>query len=57
MPYNRNIRCKWRGKRFKPEEIVMKLREVELAQSKGMDILQEGKLAYQTKVITDGEKI
>ena len=26
------------GKRFKAEEIVMKLREIELAQSKGMDI-------------------
>jgi len=28
------------GKRFKAEEIVMKLREIELAQSKGMDIPQ-----------------
>lgn len=28
------------GKRFKAEEIVMKLREIELAQSKGMDTIQ-----------------
>jgi len=28
------------GKRFKAEEIVMKLREVELAMSKGMDAVQ-----------------
>jgi len=28
------------GKRFKAEEIVMKLREVELAMNKGMDITQ-----------------
>ena len=28
------------GKRFKAEEIVMKLREIELAQSKDMDIPQ-----------------
>ena len=28
------------GKRFKAEEIVMKLREIELAMSKGMDAVQ-----------------
>jgi len=28
------------GKRFKAEEIVMKLREIELALSKGMDTIQ-----------------
>jgi len=28
------------GKRFKAEEIIMKLREIELAQSKGMDTIQ-----------------
>jgi transposase-like protein len=28
------------GKRFKAEEIVMKLREVELALGKGMDVVQ-----------------
>jgi len=28
------------GKRFKAEEIVMKLREVELAMNKGMDVQQ-----------------
>ena len=26
------------GKRFKPEEIIMKLREVEIQQGKGLDI-------------------
>ncbi len=28
------------GKRFKAEEIVMKLREIELAMNKGMDVAQ-----------------
>ncbi len=28
------------GKRFKAEEIVMKLREIELALGKGMDVIQ-----------------
>ena len=33
------------GKRFKAEEIVMKLREVELAMSKGMDAVQASRQA------------
>ncbi len=33
------------GKRFKAEEIVMKLREIELAMSKGMDAVQASRQA------------
>jgi len=33
------------GKRFKAEEIVMKLREVELALNKGMDVIQASRQA------------
>jgi len=33
------------GKRFKTEEIVMKLREVELAMNKGMDVQQASRQA------------
>ena len=28
------------GKRYKPEEIIMKLREVEMHQGKGLDVLE-----------------
>ena len=33
------------GKRFKAEEIMMKLREIELAMSKGMDVVQASRQA------------
>lgn len=33
------------GKRFKAEEIVMKLREVELALNRGMDVIQASRQA------------
>jgi len=33
------------GKRFKAEEIVMKLREIELSMSKGMDAVQASRQA------------
>ena len=33
------------GKKFKAEEIVMKLREIELAMSKGMDAVQASRQA------------
>jgi len=33
------------GKRFRAEEIVMKLREIELAMSKGMDAVQASRQA------------
>lgn len=33
------------GKRFKAEEIVMKLREIELSSGKGMDVVQASRQA------------